>query len=128
MQRVREITKGEGVPVVYDSVGRDTFLRSLDCLRPLGLMVTFGQSSGSVPPMSVHELTSRGSLFLTRPTMAHYNSTRQQLTANTAEVFDLVTQGILKIDLNQTYPLQNAADAHRDLEGRKTTGATVLVP
>ena len=128
VQRVRELTKGEGVPVVYDSVGRDTFDGSLDCLRPLGLMVTFGQSSGSVPPLAVHELTAHGSLFLTRPTLATYTATREQLLANTAELFDVIEQGAVKIEVNQTYALQDAEQAHRDLEGRKTTGSTVLLP
>jgi len=128
VERVRELTGGEGVPVVYDSVGRDTFDGSLDCLRPLGLMVTFGQSSGSVPPLAIHELTAHGSLFLTRPTLATYTATRQQLLTNAAELFDLVEKGVVKIEINQTYPLQNAEQAHRDLESRKTTGATVLLP
>ena len=127
-EHVRELTGGEGVPVVYDSVGRDTFQGSLDCLRPLGLMVTFGQSSGSVPPMAVHELTGRGSLFLTRPTLATYIATREALTANCAELFEVVEQGAVKIEINQTYALADAAQAHRDLENRKTTGATVLIP
>ncbi len=128
VQRVRELTGGEGVPVVYDSVGRDTFDASLDCLRPLGLMVTFGQSSGIVPPFKVHELTARGSLFLTRPTLATYTATREQLVANATELFDVVTKGVVKIEINQTYPLAQAEQAHRDLEGRRTTGATVLLP
>ncbi len=127
-QRVRDLTCGEGVPVVYDSVGRDTFEGSLDCLRPLGLMVSFGQSSGSVPPMAIHELTGRGSLFLTRPTLATYTATRDALTANAAELLEVVEQGAVKIEINQTYPLADAAQAHRDLEDRKTTGATVLIP
>ncbi len=128
VQRVRDLTGGEGVPVVYDSVGRDTFEGSLDCLRPLGLMVTFGQSSGSVPPLAVHELTSRGSLYLARPTLATYTATREALTANAAELFEVVEQGAVKIEINQTYTLADAAQAHRDLEDRKTTGATVLIP
>jgi NADPH2:quinone reductase len=128
VDRVRELTNGEGVPVVYDSVGRDTFDGSLDCLRPLGLMVTFGQSSGSVPPLAVHELTAHGSLFLTRPTLATYTATREQLTANAAELFAVVESGAVKIEINQTYALQDAAQAHRDLESRKTVGATVLLP
>ncbi len=128
VHRVRELTGGEGVPVVYDSVGRDTFDGSLDCLRPLGLMVTFGQSSGLVPPVAVHELTNHGSLFLTRPTLATYTATREQLLANSAELFEVVEKGVVKIEINQTYPLQEAAQAHRDLEGRRTTGAAVLLP
>ncbi len=128
VKRVRELTAGEGVPVVYDSVGRDTFEGSLDCLKPRGLMVTFGQSSGSVAPLAVHELTAHGSLFLTRPTLATYTATREDLIANAEELFDVVSKGAVKIEINQTYPLQEAAQAHRDLEGRKTTGATVLLP
>lgn len=128
VERVRSLTGGEGVPVVYDSVGKDTFEGSLDCLRPLGLMVTFGQSSGSVPPLGVHELTAHGSLFLTRPTLATYNATREQLTANASELFDVVASGAVKIEINQTYPLAEAERAHRDLQDRKTTGATVLLP
>ena len=128
VDRVRELTDGVGVPVVYDSVGRDTFDGSLDCLRPLGLMVTFGQSSGSVPPLAVHELTSHGSLFLTRPTLATYTATRDQLIANAAELFSVVESGAVKIEINQTYALQDAAKAHSDLENRKTTGASVLLP
>ncbi|MCH2126774.1 MAG: quinone oxidoreductase [Pirellulaceae bacterium] len=128
VKRVRELTAGEGVPVVYDSVGRDTFEGSLDCLKPRGLMVTFGQSSGSVPPLAVHELTAHGSLFLTRPTLATYTATREDLIANAEELFDVVSKGAVKIEINQTYPLQEAAQAHRDLEARKTTGATVLLP
>ncbi len=128
VQRVRELTSGEGVPVVYDSVGVDTFMKSLDCLRPRGLMVTFGQSSGSVPPLAVHELTARGSLFLTRPTLATYTATREDLLANAAELFDVVTKSVIKIEVNQTYALAETEQAHRDLEGRKTTGATVLLP
>jgi NADPH2:quinone reductase len=126
--RVRELTDGVGVPVVYDSVGKDTFDGSLDCLRPLGLMVTFGQSSGSVPPFPVHELTPRGSLFLTRPTLASYTATREQLLANAAQLFEVVSSGAVKIEVNQTHPLRDAAQAHRDLESRRTTGATVLLP
>ena len=128
VKRVRELTAGEGVPVVYDSVGRDTFEGSLDCLKPRGLMVTFGQSSGSVPPLAVHELTAHGSLFLTRPTLATYTATREDLIANAEELFDVVSKGAVKIEINQTYPLQEAAQAHRDLEARKTTCATVLLP
>ena len=126
--RVKEITDGTGVPVVYDSVGKDTFYKSLDCLKPLGLMVTFGQSSGAVDPIPVHELTARGSLFLTRPTLATYNASRDELLANSADLFDSVERGAVKLAINQTYPLQEAAQAHRDLEARKTSGATVLLP
>ena len=127
VERVRELTNGEGVPVVYDSVGRDTFYDSLNCLRPFGLMVSFGQSSGSVPPLPIHELTARGSLFLTRPTLMTYTATREQLEANATELFGVVSKGVVKIEIHQTYHLQDAERAHRDLEGRKTTGATVLL-
>ena len=125
---VREITDGRGVPVVYDSVGKDTFYDSLDCLQRLGLMVTFGNSSGAVEPFPVHELTARGSLFLTRPTLATYTATREDLEANTKELFDVVASGAVKVGINQTYPLAEAAAAHTDLEGRRTTAATVLLP
>ena len=128
VEKVSELTGGHGVNVVYDSVGKDTFLRSLDCLQPRGLMVTFGQSSGSVPPFAVHELTARGSLFLTRPTLASYTATRAELMNNTKELFEVVASGAVRIEVNQTYPLPEAARAHQDLEGRKTTGATVLIP
>jgi NADPH2:quinone reductase len=126
--RVRELTGGEGVPVVYDSVGLDTFFDSLDCLKPLGLMVSFGQSSGAVPPFAVHELTGRGSLFLTRPTLATYTATQEDLLANAQELFEVVSKGIVKVEINQTYPLKDAARAHQDLEGRRTTGSSVLIP
>jgi len=128
VDRVRELTGGEGVPVVYDSVGLDTFMGSLDCLRPLGLMVTFGQSSGPVAPVAIHELTSRGSLFLTRPTLGSYTATRENLLANSDELFEVVRSGVLKVQINQTYRLEDAAQSHRDLESRKTTGASVLIP
>lgn len=127
VKRVAEITEGKKLPVVYDSVGKDTFLKSLDCLAPLGLMVSFGQSSGLVEPFSINILTGKGSLYVTRPTLAHYVPTTEKLRAATKEMFDLVATGVLKIDIGQTYPLKDAAQAHRDLEGRKTTGSTVLV-
>ena len=126
--RVRELTDGAGVPVVYDSVGQSTFMGSLDCLSPLGLMVTFGQSSGSVPPFAVHELTARGSLYLTRPTLASYTATREALLNNAHELFGVIASGAVKISVNQTYSLAEAAQAHRDLHDRRTTGATVLLP
>lgn len=128
VERVKELTDGAGVPVVYDSVGKDTFFGSLDCLRPRGLMVTFGQSSGAVEPLAVHELTARGSLFLTRPTLASYVATRPELLANAEELFQVVADGHVRIQVNQTYPLREAQKAHEDLEGRRTTGATVLLP
>lgn len=126
--RVREITAGKGVPVVYDSVGKDTFTGSLDCLRPLGLMVTYGNASGPVPPFSALELSKRGSLFLTRPTLFHYIATKGDLNRAARELFDVVASGAVKIRIGQTYRLQDAAQAHRDLESRRTTGSTVLVP
>ena len=126
--RVKEITHGEGVPVVYDSVGADTFMKSLDCLRPLGMMVTFGQSAGPVAPVDTQELSKRGSLFLTRPTLFTYIAKRSDLLATAQELFDVVTSGKVKIEVNQTYALKDAAQAHIDLESRRTTGSTVLLP
>lgn len=127
VQRVIEITDGNKVPVVYDSVGRDTFLRSLDCLAPLGLMVSFGQSSGLVEPFSINILTGKGSLYVTRPTLAHYVPTTEKLRAAAKELFGVVAAGAVKIEIGQTFPLKGAAEAHRALEGRKTTGSTVLL-
>ena len=126
--RVREITRGKGVPVVYDSVGKDTFFASLDCLRRLGMMVTYGNASGPVAPFSALELSKRGSLFLTRPTLFHYIATRGELNRAAAELFDVVASGVVEIVVGQRYPLAEAARAHADLEGRRTTGSTVLVP
>jgi NADPH2:quinone reductase len=128
VQRVLEITNGEKVPVVYDSVGKDTFTRSLDCLRPLGLMVSFGNSSGAVPPFSLSELVSRGSLYITRPTLGHYAATRADLEAMAADLFEMVASGKIKVDVNQKVPLADAAQAHIALESRKTTGSTILLP
>lgn len=128
VQRVMEITNGEKVPVVYDSVGKDTFTRSLDCLRPLGLMVSFGNSSGAVPPFSLSELASRGSLFITRPSLAHYAARREDLEAMAADLFDMVASGKVKIEVNQKFPLADAAKAHIALESRQTTGSTILLP
>jgi NADPH2:quinone reductase len=127
VQRVIDITKGKKLPVVYDSVGKDTFMKSLDCLAPLGLMVSFGQSSGLVEPFSINILTGKGSLYVTRPTLAHYASTTEKLRAMAKELFDVVASGAVKIEIGQTYPLKEVAQAHRDLEARKTTGSTVLV-
>jgi NADPH2:quinone reductase len=126
--RVMEITDGEKVSVVYDSIGKDTFTRSLDCLRPLGMMVSFGSASGPVPDFSLAELASRGSLFITRPTLFSYAAKRADLEAMAAELFAVVASGDVKIDINQTYKLADAAQAHIDLEGRKTTGSSILVP
>jgi NADPH2:quinone reductase len=128
VQRVLEITNGEKVPVVYDSVGKDTFTRSLDCLRPLGLMVSFGNSSGAVPPFSLSELVSRGSLYITRPSLAAYAARREDLEAMAADLFQMVSSGKVKIEVNQKFPLAEAARAHIALEGRKTTGSTILLP
>lgn len=127
-ERVKELTGGQGVPVVYDSVGKATFEGSLDCLRPRGLMVTFGNASGAVPAFEPGILSTKGSLFLTRPTLVHYTATRSDLLAAARELFDVVTGGYVKISVNQTYPLAETARAHRDLEARKTTGSTVLLP
>jgi NADPH2:quinone reductase len=126
--RVREITGGEGVSVVYDSVGKDTFMRSLDCLRPRGLMVSFGQASGMVPPLDISILSAKGSLFLTRPTLMTYTASREDLMASAAALFDAVLRGVVRIEVRQTYPLRDAAQAHADLEARRTTGSTVLLP
>ena len=125
---VKEVTGGKGVPVVYDSVGKDTFMDSLDCLRPFGLMVTFGNSSGPVPPVDVGVLSAKGSLFLTRPTLMSYTEHRHLLEPMAKDLFDVVINGSVKIPVNQRYALSDVAQAHRDLEGRKTTGSTILIP
>ena len=125
---MREITGGAGVPVVYDSVGKNTFPGSLDCLRPLGLMVSFGNASGPVPPFELGILSQKGSLYLTRPTLATYTATRADLEATAQELFDVVRSGKVKIEIRHTYPLADAAQVHRDLEGRKTTGSVVMLP
>jgi NADPH2:quinone reductase len=127
VSRVKEITQGRGVDVVYDSVGQTTFMKSLDCLRPMGMMVSFGQSSGSVPPFDLGILGAKGSLFLTRPSLMAYTAMREDLLAHARDLFDVVEKGAVKIDIGQTYPLAEAARAHRDLEDRKTTGSSVLV-
>jgi NADPH2:quinone reductase len=128
VQRVLEITDGAKVPVVYDSVGKDTFIRSLDCLRPLGLMVSFGNSSGPVPPFSLSELVSRGSLYITRPTLQTYAAKREDLEAMAADLFEMVASGKIKIEVHQRFPLADAAQAHIALESRRTTGKTILLP
>ena len=125
---VRKLTKGEGVAVVYDSVGKDTFMDSLDCLRMLGMMVAYGNASGPPPAVSPLELSKRGSLFLTRPTLFNYIATRQSLDAAARELFAAVKSRAVRVRIGQRYALTDAAEAHRDLEGRRTTGATVLVP
>jgi NADPH2:quinone reductase len=126
--RVKEITKGEGVPVVFDGVGKDVFMKSLDCLRPRGMMVTFGNASGPVEPIKPLLLSQKGSLYLTRPTLGNYTATRKELVDCANALFDVVKKGAVKIEINQTYPLKEAPQAHRDLEGRKTSGSTVLLP
>ncbi|MGJ3523009.1 quinone oxidoreductase family protein [Nitratidesulfovibrio sp. D1] len=125
--RVRELTDGRGVDVVYDSVGQATFMASLDCLRPMGTMVSFGQSSGSVEPFNPGLLAAKGSLFLTRPSLMHYTAQRPDLLAHARDLFDVVRAGIVQVQVNQTFPLAQAADAHRALESRRTTGSTVLL-
>jgi NADPH2:quinone reductase len=125
-KRVMEITEGRKLPVVYDSIGKDTFMQSLDCLRPRGLMAMFGQASGSPPPMEINLLAQKGSLYLTRPTLGTFIATAQDLKTTADDLFDVVASGKVKISVNQTYPLKDAAQAHRDLEARKTTGSTVL--
>ena len=127
-ERVRELTGGAGVKVVYDSVGKDSFEGSLDCLAPRGMMVSFGQSSGPVPAFDIGGLASRGSLFLTRPSLMAYTASREELVASADALFAMVAAGHIRIEINQTYALSNAVRAHRDLEARKTTGSTVLLP
>jgi len=124
---VERITGGAKLPVVYDSIGRDTFLKSLDCLRPRGLMVSFGNASGPVDPFPPGILAQKGSLFLTRPTMYHYTATRAELEAAANELFELVEDGTIRIEVNQRFPLRDAAEAHRALEARRTSGSTVLI-
>jgi NADPH2:quinone reductase len=126
--RVKEITQGAGVSVVYDSIGKDTFTGSLDCLAPLGMMVSFGASSGPVPPFSLSELASRGSLFITRPSLFSYMAQRDDLEVMASDLFGMVEGGKIKINVNQRYALQDVAQAHRDLESRKTTGSSILIP
>ena len=126
--RVREITGGEGVPVVYDGVGKDTFLRSLDCLRPLGMAVSFGSASGPVESFNLGVLSAKGSLFVTRPTLMTYTRTRERLLACANDLFEVVASGAVRIEIHQRFPLAQAADAHRALEGRATTGSTLLIP
>ena len=123
---VNKITAGEKLPVVYDSVGRDTFMKSLDCLKLRGLMVSFGNASGPVDPISPLLLSQKGSLYLTRPTLFHYVATRAELERSAGELFDMVLSGKVKIEVKQRIPLKDAAEAHRRLEARKTTGSTVL--
>lgn len=128
VKRVRDITKGKGVPVVYDGIGKVTFMDSLDCLSPLGLMVSFGNASGAPPEISPLALAGKGSLYLTRPTLGSFISTREGLEKCARDLMKVVKNGDVKIRINQTYALKDAAKAHRDLEGRKTTGSTILIP
>jgi NADPH:quinone reductase len=125
---VKQLTKGVGVAVVYDSVGKDTFMESLDCLRPLGMMVSYGNASGVPPAVSPLELSKRGSLFLTRPTLFSYIGTRQELDAAARELFAAVKKKAIRVRIDQRYPLAQVAEAHRDLEARRTTGSSVLLP
>jgi len=124
--RVREITGGAGCDVVYDGVGKDTFPSSLDCLKPKGMWVSFGNASGAVPPFDMQILSAKGSLFATRPTLMTYVARRADLIANASELFDMIGKGAIKVGASRTYPLREAAQAHRDLEGRLTTGSVVL--
>ncbi len=128
VDRVKEITKGKGVPVVYDGVGKDTFMDSLDCLAPLGLMASFGNASGAVTQFNPGVLAQKGSLFLTRPTLFTYTGKREDLVRAAQDLFAVVKNKAVRISINQTYPLREAAQAHIDLESRKTTGSTVLLP
>ena len=127
-ERVRELTDGAGVPVVYDAVGRDTFAGSLDCLRPRGMLVSFGQSSGKIDPFDIGILSAKGSLYVTRPTLMTYTASRADLERSAQALFDVVAGGAVRITVNQTFPLAEAANAHRALESRQTTGSTILVP
>ena len=128
VKRVREITGGKGVPVVYDSIGKDTFMKSLDCLSPLGTLVTFGNASGPVPPLDVSILAGKGSLKVTRPTLTTYVLNRELLEPMAADLFNRVMSGQVKIDISKRYPLEQAAQAQRDMEERKTTGSIILLP
>ncbi|HKC42530.1 MAG TPA: quinone oxidoreductase [Burkholderiales bacterium] len=128
VERVKELTGGKGVPVVYDSVGKTTFMGSLDCLQPLGLMVSFGNASGAVEPFPLTVLSQKGSLYITRPTLVSYTAKREDLLATASDLFEVVKSGKVKIEIAKRYPLKDAAQAHRDLEARQTTGSVVLMP
>ena len=128
VDRVNEITNGKGVPVVYDGIGKDTALQGLDCLSPFGLMVIFGNASGNAPPIDTGLLAAKGSLFLTRPTLMTYNAKREALEDSAQQVFNMVGSGKINISINARYDLKDAAQAHKDLESRKTTGSTLLMP
>jgi len=126
--KIREITDGAGVPVVYDSIGKDTFMSSLDCLQIRGLMVTFGNASGAVPPFEPHLLSPKGSLYLTRPTLLHYTRSQQEMQETADDLFSVIASGAVKIAIHQRFPLDKAREAHEALHSRATTGATVLIP
>jgi NADPH2:quinone reductase len=128
VDRVKEITGGKGVPVVYDGIGKDTFPASLDCLSPRGMFVSFGNSSGPVAAFNLGMLAAKGSLYATRPTLVNYAADRQSLNAMASELFAMVQAGMIKADVRQTFPLKDAADAHRALQARQTTGSTLLLP
>ncbi len=128
VERVNQITGGKKCDVVYDSIGKDTFPASLDCLKPLGLFVTFGNASGPIDAFNAGILAAKGSLYMTRPTLNTYTATRADLVATAKDLFDVVASGAVKINVNQTYALKDAAQAHKDLEGRKTTGSIILMP
>jgi NADPH2:quinone reductase len=127
-EQVKKITDGKGVDVVYDGVGQATFMQSLDCLRPMGMMVSFGQASGAIAPLDVGVLGAKGSLFLTRPSLMAYTARREDLLAHARDLFAIVQKGAVTISIDRTYALEDAAEAHRDLEARKTTGSVVLIP
>lgn len=128
VERVNEITGGEGVPVVYDGVGKDTFYNSMKCLSPLGMLVCFGAASGAPDPLNIIDLSTYGSIYVTRPVLFHYTASRPALESCANDLFSVIGSGAVKIEIHQTYPLENTAQAHRDLEARKTTGSTVLLP
>jgi len=128
VKRTKELTNGVGVDVVYDAIGKDTYPGSLDCLKPLGLWVSFGNASGAITNFDILQLSAKGSLYATRPTLNTYVAKRADLLANAQELMDLVGKGVIKINVNHSYPLREAAQAHRDLEDRKTTGSIVLLP
>ena len=128
VDRVKELTDGKGVPVVYDGVGKSTFMKSLDCLQPRGMLVSYGQASGAIEPLNIGILSQKGSLYLTRPTLMTYTASREDTLESSGALFDVVRKGAVKIEVNQTFALKDAADAHKALEGRKTTGSTVLIP
>jgi len=128
VDKVKEITNGKGVPVVYDGIGKDTFVQGFDCLSPLGLMVIFGNASGNAPPLETGMLAAKGSLYVTRPTLMTYNAKREELVDSAQQLFNMVGSGKINITINARYALKDAAQAHKDLESRKTTGSTLLMP